>query len=392
MIIYGALLIPIIIGVLCFIFARKNMQWWEALPALLIGLVLTAGFKACVETAQTRDKEYWGGYITAAHYDEDWNERVSCRHEIPCSHDESYDCGTKESPQTCTRKAHSNDGYEHPYDVDEHPPTWYFNDTLGGTTYIDLGYFEYLCKHFGNKTFVELNRNVHDNDGDRYTTHFKMDREKLIPVSRMQTYENRVQASRSIFKFKQVEPKDIKEFGLYSYPEVSGRGETECILGPAGNQKAKSEKEIQYLNSVLGRPKQVRMMILIFQDQPLQAAYMQESYWMGGNKNEFILCVGVNKKREVQWGHVISWTEVEALKVGARTEIYKQKGKQLDLLKLIRYNEIEIPKQWVRKQFADFNYLTVEPPLWAVITTYILVLLSSLATYGWCLLNEFTSE
>jgi hypothetical protein len=114
------------------------------------------------------------------------------------------------------------------------------------------------------------------------------------------------------------------------------------------------------------------MMILVFKDQPLEAGFFQEAYWKGGNKNEFIVCIGT-KGDDITWTKVISWTNEEELKIRTAREIKEMK--KLDLMKIVEYIGFNVPERFIRKEFKDFNYLAVRPTNRATMITFFITLL-----------------
>ena len=133
------------------------------------------------------------------------------------------------------------------------------------------------------------------------------------------------------------------------------------------------------------------MFILVFRDQPLQTGFDQEAFWQGGNKNEFIVMVGINAKQEVQWAHVASWTDAEMFKVQARE--FAQNQKQLDLVAMANWLGERVQQETViRKDFREFAYLTVEPPPWAVISILLVTLVSCVLLAAWAVNNELTID
>jgi hypothetical protein len=377
-IIWFAVLIPLAgAGALYWIFHHK-VAIWESAMIGLAPILFIAMAKGCSEYSQTKDTEYWGGYVTSAEYYEDWNEKVSCRHEISCSHPEYSTDSNGRRYQSGYQ--HSNDGYYHLYDVDYHPEYWQLHTSVGETLSASKPRFDQLAVQFGNRKFVELRRDYHTDDGDKYVAAFMGEAEKLEPVTVERSYENRVQASQSVFNFKEVNPKD---YGLYEYPKIMGLTQP-CVLGPGAT--APVERKVQYLNATLGASKQVRLFILVFQDKPIQASMEQEAYWKRGNKNELVTCVGVDKDLAVQWAHVFSWTEVEELKIEARNEVMGQKT--LDLVKYLDWLGPAVQEKWRRKNFDEFSYLTVEPSTAAVVWTFIGTLLITVGIGVWAILND----
>jgi len=147
---------------------------------------------------------------------------------------------------------------------------------------------------------------------------------------------------------------------------------------------------LSYYNATLGRKKQIRMWILIFKGKPLEAGLEQESYWKGGNKNEFTLAIGVDDQQSVQWVHPISWTEVDMLKIEARH--YVDTMKTLDLVKVVDWLAPMIEKDFIRKPFAEFSYLTVNPPPWGIITTFVVTVIFNFVLSLWLIYNRHRDD
>jgi len=102
--------------------------------------------------------------------------------------------------------------------------------------------------------------------------------------------------------------------------------------------------------------------------------------------NEFVICIGTDSQRNVTWCQPISWTKNETLK--AEIQHYVQQQKQLNLCKLADYTQFKIDEGFKRLDFKQFNYLTVDPPLWAIILTYSLTLLLNFGLSKWIIKNE----
>lgn len=377
-IIWFAMVVPFATAFVLYRWYHHRTLWWEFLIPIVVSVLLITVSKLLAEKYQTWDHEYWGGWVTQAEYFEDWNQRV------PCSHPK-YVTRTDSKGRTHQEFA----GYQHVYDVDYHPEYWEVNDSNGATISVSRDKFEELCDHFGNRKFVELHRSYHTNDGDKYVTSWDESDELLEPVTTIHSYENRVQASHSLFNFPEVDP---EEYGLFEYPKVEDFYHCPSILGESGPSGAGAERVLALANAKLGAWKQVRLWVVIFQDQPLAAGLAQQNYWKGGNKNEFVVCIGVNEQHQVQWCYPFSWTEVESLKVDTRNFVIEQQGQTLDLERIVTWLAPEIEKRFVRKQFADFDYLQVEPPVWAVILTFILTIGANVGLSAWIIHNEHKDE
>jgi hypothetical protein len=356
MIIWLAMAIPFITALILYKKYQHKTLWWEFLIPFVVSILLIVISKVLIETAQTRDVEYWGGWMQRAEYYERWDE------EVPCTHQNSCTCNNKDG--SCT----SFHGYQHAYDVDDHPPYWQIIDSNGIVVQINAQRFNSLCQRFGNKTFVDMRRSYHSIDGDMYRTTWNQEEVTLVPVTTTHSYENRVAVSDSVFNFPEVNPEDYK---LFEYPKIQYFYECQSIFGKGDQSQALARRRLNIANARLGAVKQIRMMILVFRNQPIQAGFDQESYWKGGNKNEFVVTIGVDGQNNIQWCHPFSWTEVESLKIETRNFVNEQKI--LNLEETVKWLIPRAQESFIRKPFADFDYLTIDPPGWAVFLVMLLV-------------------
>lgn len=109
---------------------------------------------------------------------------------------------------------------------------------------------------------------------------------------------------------------------------------------------------------------------------------------VGGNMNEFVVTIGIDDDRNVKWCYPFSWTKSERLKVDTRQFVMGQD--KLNLQSLSYYLQEQVDNQFVRLDFRQFDYLTVEPPVWAVVLTYVLVIIVNILVSWWAATNEFS--
>lgn len=359
--------IPCIVAVVVYVHWHHAVTLWE-LAILLITPLLFLSLSSCaVECARTLDTEYLGGYVQQAAYYEAWNEYI---HKT-CSRCLSYD-----KDGSCSASVSYDCSY-----VQEHDPYWELATTLG-RFFCSEPMFERLTEQFGNKLFVELHRNYHTKDGDKYVTVWRNEPQTIEPVALSHTYENRIPVSNSVYKFQ---PIDSKRSPVLDYPEVQDLKQA-TILGPSVRGKQTAQVRLDYWNAVLGGSKQVRIFILLFKGQPLQAGFDQQAYWQGGNKNELVVTIGLTADEVPTWCHVFSWTEREDLKVAVRQAVLSQQP--LDLPGFVDWLGPTVEQKWVRKRFRDFAYLQVQPPLWYVVLAFLVVLAMSVGIATWVVQNE----
>jgi hypothetical protein len=319
--------------------------------------------------SQTADIEYWGNYAVEANHYEAWDEEVPCRHPKYCTRTVTK---TNSQGKSYTTTEEYQCGYQHAYDVDYHPEYWNMVGNGGNRYSISKSAFEDLTNKWRNKKFVDLGRDYHSIDGDKYTTKWNGDDQTLRDIVTTHTYENRVQAAKtSLYNFPEVTDFEKREYGIFGYPEVS---DYQCypILGSAPDMQ-QGGQILRVANAKLGRTKQVRLWVLIFENQPIESAFVQEAYWKGGNKNEFI-----------------TWTPNEELKFAVRDKIT-----EMDVLDMSKAADIivrEVKAGFVRREFAEFSYLSVRVSGKAVFITFIIVIVVNVGISIWAVKNEMDEE
>lgn len=380
MAIWLALLIPVITAFVLYQFFGHKTAWGEFAIPFAASILFVVIMKFSTELSQTTDTEYWSEPITQAIYSEPWDEEVPCTHSYYCNC--SQDSKGHETCQTC---------YRHSYDVDYHHEYWEVVTASGNSARISQAEFNRLVAKWGNKSFVDKHRDYHSIDGDWYvSTCPTNDDSKIECFVTEHYYENRVQASHSVFNYPEIEEKDVAFYGLYDYPQLTEGYKQKSILGIGDSTQARAENKMQILNAKLGPKKQAKVFILIFKNKPDDVAYHQECYWKGGNKNEFVVCIGVDNNYNVKWCRPFSFTEVQEVKIETRN--FVQEMGKLNLYKLTDFLYKEIDTKFQRKHFKEFSYLTVEPKTWHIVLTFILTIIINVGLSWWIITNEHNQE
>lgn len=357
-------LIPFFVSAVLMIFFRKQTAWWEhailIIPSLLVGAAMIWAF----ERVESSDTEYLGSYVTRIRYYEPWNER-----------------------QRRTRTYRDSKGHSRTrtyYVTVNHPERWTYSDHSGRERDCSHDDFSAMKRRLqAQSVFVDMHRHYYTRDGDAYEYLWNGEKEKLYPVTREHEYENKVKASRSVFKFEDISGKEARRLGLYDYPDIRLRDQCPII---GAKFSARQERAIRVLNARYGPKKEFRIYLLFYRNKPLSIAEKQRSYWQGGNKNELVVCVGLDKQNRVMWSDAFSWCDSPVLAVKSRDWFTSHR---LDLYAFASYIEPIVQKEWKRKEFSDFKYLSVElsnNEYWAII---IIMLLLNIGLSVWVVRNDF---
>lgn len=321
---------------------------------LLIPIACIFGIKVIAQNSLMYTTEYWNTIGVRTEYYQAWDEYIH---------------------RTCYRTVSTGKtSYTVPYDcsyVDHHPEYWMLLSNRGEEIEIPKEkYNELVSRWKVAPAFQDMQRNYHSYDGDMYHAEWPNFFDTMEPIASQHTYKNKVKHSDNTFGFVQIEPK--KENVLeYKKPD----GYTGYYIYNWTN--AEDQMLLRRWNAQLGSSKKVVMMIIVYDKKDISEAFKQESYWRGGNKNELILCVG-HSSSTITWTKVISWTPQTVLKAQIEREIKELKNFCMKCI--INHFAMEVQK-WpkvIRRDFEEFNYLTVPVPMWGNIVAYIVALIVSI--------------
>lgn len=385
---YFALLIPIFFGIVMILFFSKKVTWWEMIVPTLVGLIIIFSMKSCDKASNVSDIEYLSQHVVTAVHEEEWNEWIK----KTCS--ERYACGTESHTDskghTTTSTKYCTRYYDCSY-CENHPEHWYIIDDSGEQYSISKEYYNKLMQSWHNETFVDMHRHYYTIDGNKYTTTWDKNKSTLVTTHRTHSYENKVQASHSIYNYADVNDSDKVLYKLFEYPHINNYQQNPIMT----YNYFVSQKDQDYANTInglLGKKKQVQYFVCIWKDKPYSSSTMQQAYWKGGNKNEIIVCIGVDKANKVTWTNVFTWSEKDIVRIKIRDYVLGFKGQVINLNMLTDYSYNTIESQWKRKNFHDFDFLEVDLTDTQVTWIYIIVIIFSLGLCVFAVLNDINPD
>ena len=122
-----------------------------------------------------------------------------------------------------------------------------------------------------------------------------------------------------------------------------------------------------------------------FGDMSPDIAQLQEAVFVGGKKNDLVLCYGGPDPLKPIWARVFGWTDKTIVKANLQTILL---GNPVDktILPLIKQ---EVYKNYEIKEWEDFNYMEIPIPTWMKWVYIFAVIVIQSALWWWFKNNEF---
>ena len=345
---YYLILVPVLIfgtlGTLVWYYKREELE--ENLGPYLLALCLPVLFTLLLIVTMSGimrsnnfvDTEYLSGYFDRIRHEDEWDEWIerTCTEQVKVGEDSDGNPIYEEREYDCSyREYHPERWMKY-----EHGSSWPY--------YINEEEFEKLRLAWGTKMrFINMHRDYYRIDGDAQEYDWNKSWQSCDTYTETHRYENRILGSQSVLGYKKISKEEAGELGLREYST-----DTPILGYPANKWEI---QRFNYINAVYGKSKQIHIFILIWPSTKYNVSIVedQKAYWQGGNKNEFIICLGL-KGKKIDWAQCFSWQDDITFDVKCRSWLMEQK--QLDLYLLADWIENNLGL-WRRKEFKDFSYI-----------------------------------
>lgn len=344
-ILYLLALIPAVIGAIFFA-TGKQVVWWEWLLGACVAFAFAGIFHACVMMGMTSDTETWSGHIINATFHPQWVERV----ETVVT---DYDSEGK------ANGSHIEVSYN------THHEYWSCECTVNSEVKISKELHEDINRLFGNK--IETKRvyksGFYSGDHNIYISHNTTG--YVYPTTTWKIFENRVKAAATVYQFQKV-PKNAP---VFEYPKNRDFVNSDRLLGTAS--ETINLRSFDQLNTHLGPTKKVNLIVIGFgPNSASSCGQLQEAKWIGGKKNDLVICYGGGTKFKPSWCYVFGWTEKSEVKANLETLIISN---NITTALLPEISNI-VNKYYEIKNWHKFDYIKITPPLWSYFL-YILLMI-----------------
>lgn len=298
----------------------------------------------------TRCREYLGSIVTSVNHEDAWTEIV-VRHEVRRD--------AKGRSYTVTRT-----------DFRRHPEKFYFTTSLGSTFDTYEEFYNYVASLWGTPCHHDSWYHSNIVGGARFGQHYSFsdidavsanDPQFWFPITEQGHYVNKVRRSSSIFRYQKISMARAQELGLHHYPKISAH-DAPCILAGDFTVPYEAEMLFRKFNAGIASAEEMRLFILLFDaSKGIGISELQRAFWQGGNKNEFVICIGLTPDYRIDWARTFSWADVQQKEVEASAWLMDHPDASWQEIFDFLADHI---KGWQRKQFSDFNYLSVTLPWW----------------------------
>ena len=349
-------LLPVALGLLL-AKACERLPWVEMLIMVVVGIATTTIFQYFLVLGMTHDQQVYSGQIVETRYVPAWLES----YEYAVYRTETY---TDSKGNT-----HSREVFDH-WEPSQRYHQAYWEDTSNiGTTYrIDQPSYDWTVTKFGEKHTVPGVRHTGDHDshmisGDPLDYVSDDINQFIIPVTDVRSWGNRLKCCPSVFDYASV-PKDIKTF---PYPLPTDPFRSNRLLGTAA--QAVDLFTFDQMCARLGPALHVNVIIVGFPaGSPSSMGHYQEAAWLGGKKNDLVLCYGGDPAHP-EWTYCFGWTEKDIVKRNLAF-FAQSEGITPDFIGTgdpghLGTMEAEIRSNYAIKDWKKFDYLTIEPPAWS---------------------------
>lgn len=354
---YIIALIAALVALVLWIWNHK-LVYLEVLGAAAIAFLLAAVFHVSALYSLTGDTETWSGQITEACFHPRWVEEIITKHNT--YDDEGNVTGSYTTTSYST-----------------HHEYWDAKTSTGENHNISKEFYNNVVKNFGNKIVTKKVYKSGFYSGDRNIYIAENNTGYIYPTTTTRSFQNRLKAAHNLFQFE----KPAKMIKIYSYPKNDNWLQSARLIGKASNDV--SLLDFDRMNSRLGPFKLVNVIIVGFDSDDSSLGRYQEAAWLGGKKNDLVICYGsVNKEEQPSWVYCFGWTEHDILKRRIESIVLEE---GINLKKI----ETEIIQTYVIKDWSKFDYLTMYPSALMVVLYFLCLLVCESVYFMWCTNNEY---
>jgi hypothetical protein len=363
-ILYFLALIPIIIYAVLY-FKNKSVHLYEFLACSAVCLIIAGIYHASLFKYMTDDVEVHSGEIVKATHYPTWVEKYKV------AHYKTVYSGSGKNRTSHQVFSHYTTHYR------THPQYWECYTSIKTSHHITEDFYTGICKNFNNENVeTEFKSGFYSGDKNIYSS-YKKASAFIYPVTKSQAWANRLKCSRTVFSYPSI-PDGTK---VYEYPVPTNWQVSNRLI----NEPDISILEFDRLNAKCGQMKKVNVIMINFGENiDSMIAKYQEAKFIGGKKNDIVICYGNKVNGIPSWAYVFSWSENCLVKVNIEALLLSNRVDN-SILPLI---EREIKLNYLIKDWDKFNYITIYPTTNSIWLYLLLVVLINGGLIYFIIVNE----
>lgn len=326
----------------------EEITFWEWVAGSITAVLLAAIFQTMAVMGMTDDIETHSAQATNLRHIPEWVESYTYR--VP---------HTVKVGKTTMTYYTTHTGYQ------THYQEWHLLTDTGDDRSLEPDQYAWaqqvgqgkVTREAGDRrTWKEDSRMVSGDPQDDIVSGFKV----TIPVTSLHHWENRVKAAPTVFSFPRLPPGTP----VWPYPVNHDLLHSDRVLGPATITALPWDQ----MNARLGPSKHVNVILCRFLQGPEMAGW-QKAAWVGGKKNDLVICYGGPDPKKPTWVEVFGWTRSELVKANLKT-LFLHGPVDNTIIPAV---EAEISKNFQARDWHEFDYITIQPPTWSLVTFFLVL-------------------
>jgi hypothetical protein len=354
---YILAIIPLVIGGY-FYYKNSSVIAWEWLAGSIFAFIVAGVWHFAIIKGMTADHETWSGHVITSTFHPMWIEEYT---------ETETETDSKGNTRTRTVTKHRT-----------HPEHWTVECTVGGERKISHAQYDDIANMFGNKIdkVYEWKSGFDGGDSNIYIARNMTN--YIYPTTTWKYFENKIKAAPSIYSYAKV-PENIK---VFNYPQNNDIFNSNRLLGTAS--QTFNLRTFDQLNTELGPKKKVNLIIIGFgPNSSSEIGKYQEAKFIGGKKNDLVICYGGGTIYKPTWAYVFGWTEKSQVKRELE-KICLTENMTVSVLPKFRNAIIQY---YTIKDWSKFDYIQVSPPNWSY-PVYILVVILTQGIFWYFAMNN----
>ena len=339
-------------------------KWTVYLWIFIAGEITISALHILFYWLRSTSTEYLGSLVKSIYHENEWTEII---------HRNETKRDAKGNSYTVTRTEYQ-----------DHPEKYYFYNTRDKKIVTNSFFFNHVRNIWSLSPHYDVWEGSNIVGGKRYGQHYQASDIDFInqdnpyywiPVTEKHRYRNKIINSNSIFKFEKITKKQAKEDNLFDYPDIIMH-DAESIISGDFQIDEDTRSLFKKFNGRYAPSLEMRLLILLFPaEKGVGISHRQRAYWKGGNKNEFIICLGLTEDHKVEWVNSFSWSDNQQKEV--ETNMWFMQHPEFKWEKFHDWFLIH-STDWKRKEFSDFRYINVSLAFWQIIIILIVSILENI--------------